>query len=260
MFDDAHTHLDQYAPGELDAILRRAEEAGVDRIISAGTTLDSSRRCIQLAEQYPQLYAGVGIHPMDIREPWTEETCNALRDMARSSSRVVAISEIGLDYMRGMPDRNTQETYLREQVRLARELGLPVIYHSREAYPQILDILKDEKAERVGVIAHYFQGDEETAARCLELGFYISLAKPLLRLPRLQEVVKKLPLERLVLETDSYPQPWNPESRDWTEPAHVRQVAAKVAELKGVSLEDVARKTRENLEHILGQRFIAPSS
>ncbi len=255
MLDDCHTHLDQYAPQELDSILKRAQEAGVDRILSAGITLDSSSRCIQLANQYPQVFAGVGIHPMEIRKPWSEATYGALRRLALSSPRVVAISEVGLDYLPDMPDKHIQETYLREQVRLARELGLPVIYHSREAYPQILDLLKEERVEEVGVVAHYFQGDERIALRCLDQGFYISLAKPLLRLPQLQEVVKKLPLERLVLETDSFPQPWKKKRLNWTEPAHVRQVAEKVAELKGVSLEEVALQTRKNLEGILGGRF-----
>jgi len=254
---DSHTHLDQYPEEEAQGLLQRAREAGVTRIITAGTTLESSAACVKLAERFHEVYAAVGVHPMDIKEPWSQQIAERLKGLAGSNPKVVAISEIGLDFQRGMPDRQLQERYLREQIQIAKELQMPIIYHSREAYPYILDILEEEGAQDVGAIAHYFQGDLSIAKRCTEMGIYISLAKPLLRLPALQTVARELPLEYIVLETDSFPQPWKRYRKNWTEPAHVRQVAEKLAQLKDLSLEEVGRKTSENLERVLGERFTA---
>jgi TatD DNase family protein len=250
---DCHTHLDQHPHAEVTSILERATGAGVAGVIVAGTTLESSRRCVELAEADPRVFAGVGIHPMDVRGPVDDATYHALQNLA-ADPRVVAISEVGLDGMEGAPDAALQEQVFRAHIRLAREVGLSVIYHARLAYPRILDVLKEERAQEVGGAAHYFQGDEETAYRYIELGFCISLARPLLRLPDLQEVVRRLPLEYIVLETDAYPQPFKRRRESWTEPRHVAEVAQAVARLKGISLEEVARKTGENLLRMLGQR------
>ncbi len=250
---DCHTHLDQYPHPEVPSILERANGAGVAGVIVAGTTLESSRRCVELAGADPRVFAGVGIHPMDVKGPVDDATYRALRDLA-ADPRVVTISEVGLDGMEGAPDAALQEQVFRAHIRLAREVGLPIIYHARLAYPHILDVLKEAGAQEVGGAAHYFQGDEETAYRCIELGFFISLARPLLRLPDLQEVVRRLPLEHIVLETDAYPQPFKRRRESWTEPRHVVEVAQAVAQLKGISLDEVTRQTGENLLRMLGHR------
>ena len=250
---DCHTHLDQYPSTELSAIMERANEAGVSGAIVAGTTLDSSRRCVELAQADLRLFAGVGIHPMEVRNPVDEGAYQALHELLQSP-RVVVVSEIGLDGMEGAPDAALQEQVLRAHVRLAREVGLPIVYHARRAYPRVLEVLEEERAEEVGGAAHYFQGDWETAQRCLDLGFLISLARPLLRLPELQEVARRLPLEHIVLETDAYPQPFKRRRENWTEPRHLVEVAEALAELKGITMEEVARQTGENLLRMLGKR------
>jgi TatD DNase family protein len=166
---------------------------------------------------------------------------------------VVAVSEVGLDFGPGSPDPSLQYQAFREQVRLARELGLPIIFHSREApgrpelHREALRVLRQERGWEVGGAMHYFQADAATARECLDLGFLISLAKPLLRLPHIQEVVKQLPLESIVLETDSYPQPFKSRRENWTEPRDVALVAQKVADLKGIEVAEAAQATSENL-------------
>ena len=251
MLCDSHTHLDQFTEDEVDAMVGRAKEAGVAVIVAVGSTLDSSREAIRLAERYDIVYAGVGLHPMDLTAPFTESDYTALRDLALSSPRVVCISETGLDFLPTSPDRGWQEHAFREHIRLARELGKPLDFHVREAYDVILDLMREEKAEELGAIWHYFHGDQRKAQEAMGMGFYLSLAKPLLREPELQEVARGLPMERIVLETDSYPQPWKKNPVRRTEPAHVRQVAEKVAELKGLTMEEVASVTTANLKRAL---------
>jgi TatD DNase family protein len=248
---DSHTHLDHYAPSEIPDILERAESAQVGLIVCAGTTVDSSWTCVELSQGYDAFYAGVGIHPMQVEAPVDEGLYQTLRDLAVNSPKVVCISEIGLDFLPESPDRELQYQVFREQIRLARELKLPIIFHSRESHPDVLRTLREEKGYEVGGVMHYFQADEATAREAIDSGFYISLARPLLRLPELQEVAAKLPLENIVLETDSAPQPFKKHRHSWTEPRHTKDVAEKLAELKGIALEEVANVTTRNLTRLL---------
>ena len=248
---DSHSHLDAYPLLEAPDILSRAADAHVGLIICAGTTIDSSEACVELSRMYSAFYAGVGIHPMCVEGPVDEETYARLRDLVVNNSKVVCISEIGLDFQPESPDRKLQDQAFREQIRLARELGLPVIFHSRESHPEVLSTLREEKAHEVGGIMHYFQADEATAREAIDSGFLVSLARPLLRLPELQEVVRDLPLESIVLESDAAPQPFKKYRHNWTEPRHVKEVAEKLAELKGATLEEVAQATTRNLKRLL---------
>ncbi len=251
MLCDSHTHLDEYPFDEVPEILDRASKAGVDLVVCAGVTVESSRACIRLADAHASFYAGVGIHPMDLEGPVDEATYQTLRDMASANDKVVCISETGLDYQPTSPDQETQRQAFRAQIRLAKELDLPIIFHSRESHPDALRILREEDAANVGVIMHYFQADEETGREAIDSGFYISLARPLTRLPELQEAVKNLPLESMVLESDSAPQPFKKHRRNWTEPRHVKDVADKLAEVKDIPVEEVALVTSSNLRRIL---------
>ena len=248
---DSHTHLDEYSPEEMPGVLERAQAASVGMIVCAGTTIASSRACIELARKYDELHAGVGIHPMNVDGPLDDETLRTLRDLALSDPKVVCISEIGLDFLPQSPDREIQHQAFREQIRLARELRLPIIFHSRESHPEVLRTVREEKGHDLGGVMHYFQGDEPTAREAMDMGLFISLARPLLRLPELQEVARNLPLESIVLETDAAPQPFKKYRHNWTEPRHVLDVAEKLAELKGISAEEVAQVTTSNLTGLL---------
>lgn len=255
MFIDCHVHLDTFSDAEVSEVMQRADEVGVVAVISAGTTLASSLHSIELSAMYPGFFSGVGIHPMDIREDFTELTYRQLRSAAVSSDKVIVVSEIGLDFMEGMPDRAMQYHAFRQQVRLARELEMPIVFHSRESHNEVFRVLKEERAFDVGGVMHYFQGDLETAIRAIDLGFYISLARPLLRLPALQASAANIPLASIVLETDSAPQPFKSKRENWTEPRHITEVAQKLAELQEVSIDEVEKAVTLNMREMLGMRW-----
>ena len=251
LLGDCHSHLDQYPREEIPEILERAKEAGVGFVICAGTTVESSADCIGMAQEFAPLYAGVGIHPMEAHQTIDSDTYARLESMTKDNPQVVCISEVGLDFLPTSPDRAIQFQVFREQIRLALALKLPIIFHSRESHPEVFQVLREEGAGEVGGAMHYFQGDEATARRAIDCGFYISLARPLLRLTELQDVARAIPLENIVLETDAAPQPFKKYRSNWTEPRHAQAVAQQLAELKGISIEEVAEVTTRNLARLL---------
>ena len=253
---DGHTHIDQYDPVELPALLERSRDAGVALIIAAGTTIETCTAVRLLADIYPDVRAGIGLHPADLTGPMDDAIEAELRTLAGHPS-VVEWSETGLDYMPRSPRWDIQQDAFRRQIRLARELGLPIVFHSREASDDTVRILREEGAGEVGGAWHYFDGSLELAQTAMDLGFFISLAKPLLRLPELQAVAAALPLERIVIETDSYPQPFKKHRDRWTEPWHLPQVAAKLAELQETDVATVAQATTANYLRMLGGRVSA---
>ena len=248
---DCHTHLDQYPNIEIPEILDRARKSGVLFAVCAGTTLRSTQNCIKLAEAHGPLYAGVGIHPMEAHEPISDDVYSELEQMAKSSPKVVCISEVGLDFLPESPAHKIQYQVFREHIRLAKNLKLPIIFHSRESHTEVFRTLREENADAVGGAMHYFQGDEATAKEAIDCGFYISLARPLTRLPELQEVARVIPLENIVLETDAAPQPFKKYRTNWTEPRHVHSVAETLAEIKGITVTEVAEVTTRNLAQLL---------
>ena len=250
---DGHTHLDQFDAAELPGILGRAAASGVGLIISAATTLESCKQTVRLAGDFPLIYAGVGLHPMDLKSAVGPSAAAELRELAQSP-KVVVWSETGLDYLPTSPPRDVQEQAFRAQAAIARDLGLPMVIHSREADDDMVPLLREEGVAQLGGAWHYFQGGMALAEQVLELGMYISLAKPLLRLPELLKVAAKLPLERIVIETDSYPQTFKKHRERWTEPWHLPQVAEKLAELQGVSAGRVAEATTANYLRMLKGR------
>ena len=251
---DTHTHLDSFSDAEVSSILARARGVGVGAVITAGTTESTSRRAVELTGKFPGMFAGVGVHPMDLEGPIDDAAYARLHEMASSTDRVAVISEIGLDFMEGMPDRAVQYQAFRRQIELARDLRLPIVFHSREAHAETLRVLREERAYEVGGTMHYFQADARTAKEAIDLGFLISLARPLLRLPHLQEVAASLPLEHVVLETDAAPQPFKAKRENWTEPRHLRDVAQKLADLQGRDVAEIEEATTSNVLGLFGER------
>ncbi len=229
-------------------------------MISAGTTVASSERSVELSHRFQCFFSGVGIHPMDLKKPFDEDDRSRLASLADSTDKVIVMSEIGLDFMEGTPEREVQYHAFREQIRLALDLDLPIVFHSRESHSEVLRVLREENAYRVGGAMHYFQGDYGTARQAIDLGFFISLARPLLRLPELQEVAAKLPLGSIVLETDTAPQPFKAKRENWTEPRHVRAVAEKLAALQERTVDEIERVTTQNALTMLGSRAEAVRS
>ncbi len=253
---DGHTHIDQYGPSELPPLLERSRGAGVALIIAAGTTIESCTAVRLLADSHPDIRAGIGLHPADLAGPMDDAAEAELRALADHPG-VVEWSETGLDYMPASPRWDIQQDAFRRQIRLARELGLPIVFHSRESDDDTVRILREEGAGEVGGAWHYFGGSLALAQTAMDLGFHVSLAKPLLRLPELQAVAAALPLERIVIETDSYPQPFKKHRERWTEPWHLPQVAAKLAELHETDVATVADATTANYLRMLGGRVSA---
>ncbi len=255
MLIDCHVHLDSYTDAEVSEVLERGRDVGVGFVISAGTTLSSSERSIALSGKFADFFSGVGIHPMDIEEPFTDATYERLERLAVANEKTLVVSEVGLDFMEGAPDRAMQYTAFREQIRLARQLGYPIVFHSREAHDEVFRVLREERAYEVGGVMHYFQGDLDTARRAIDLGFYISLARPLLRYKYLQEVAAAISLDNIVLETDAAPQPFKAKRENWTEPRHTRVIATRLAELQGTTVEEVEAVTSRNIRSMLGKRW-----
>jgi TatD DNase family protein len=255
---DCHTHLDSFADDEVRQILERARGVGVALVVSAGTTEASSARAIELSSTFPDLFAGVGIHPMNLPGPVDQQVYGSLLKLATSTQKVLTISEIGLDFIAGVPDRALQYQAFREQVRLAREVKLPIVFHSRGAHSETLRVLREERAYEVGGVMHYFQADLATARQAIDLGLYISLARPLLRMPELQKVASALPLDSIVLETDAAPQPFKARREKWTEPRHLREIAEELARLQRRSVEDIEDATSRNILELLSAHRSLP--
>ena len=234
-------------------MLERSASAGIGAIVVAGVTVESSRKAVGLAMDYESLFAAVGTHPQDLKGPVSSAQEAELSKLA-ADPVVVAMSEIGLDFQPESPDHVVQEEALRIQIDIARRNNLAVIWHMRDATPDCMRVLRDERVQDLGGAAHYFQGTWEDAAAVMDLGCAISLAKPLLRLPELQEVAKRVPLTSIVLETDTYPQPFKKSRDKWTEPKDVAMVAEKLAELKGIAVEEIVEQTTQNAFGVLGQR------
>lgn len=249
MLADSHAHLDTFSPEALPQVLQRSQEAGVSLILSVGMNLDSSRAAVRLAGQNEMVYPAIGIHPWEAQEI-DLELSGRLRALARRP-KVVAVSEIGLDFARRSDNKEVQMLCFRHQVRLAREEELPVLVHSREAHHEVLTILREEGGYQVSGAVHGFTGTAAEVLDWLGLGFSVSIGRALLRaeMAHLAEVVPLIPLERLLLETDAYA---GPAATATSEPATVRQVAERVANLRGLTLEQVAEATTNNLKALLG--------
>lgn len=248
----AHLHFPEFA-ADLGEVLQRAREAGVRFMLTIGTDVEDSRQAVALAEQHPDIYAAVGIHPHDAAEA-DESALAELEQIARSSPKVVAIGEIGLDYYRNLSPHETQRRIFRRQLHLARRLQKPVLIHCREAHADTLEILLAEGVQDVGGIMHCFSGDAVVARQCLDLGLLISVAGPVTypNARKLPEVVQLTPADRLVVETDCPFLPPQPYRGKRNEPAYLPITAAKVAELKGEPPEELGQVMARNALSLLG--------
>lgn len=245
---DSHAHIySKEFLQDFDAMLMRAHEAGVARMIVVGADLESSAQACELALRHENIHATVGIHPHDA-ERVTKNCYNVLRDMATGNPKVAAIGEIGLDFYRDRSPRDIQEEVFRRSIRLARELSLPVIVHDRDAHDRVIKILKEERASDVGGVLHCFSGDLEMARECIDMGFYLSIPGTVTYANNesLRDVVRGVKIEHLLVETDCPYLAPVPHRGKRNEPAFVRITAEKVAELKGLTIEDVGRITSLN--------------
>ncbi|GKU77107.1 putative metal-dependent hydrolase YabD [Paenibacillus sp. L3-i20] len=250
---DTHTHLDSYKFDEdREEVIERARAAGVDLMINIGFDRETIPTTMALAEKYEFIYAAVGWHPVESihMKPedleWIEGLC--------SHKKVVAIGEIGLDYHWDTSPKDVQQRVFREQIRLARKVGKPIVIHNRDAHEDILRILKEEKASEVGGVMHCFSGSLETAKQCLDMNFYISFGGPVTyknaKVPK--EVLAQVPLDRLLIETDSPYLTPHPYRGKRNETSYVALIAQAAAEIKGKTVEEIALITTSNGKKCFG--------
>lgn len=251
MLIDTHTHLDDPRfDHDREGVVARAQEAGVHTFITIGCDLATSRAAVALADRYPFVYATVGVHPHEVRhvkDDWFTE----LRDLARHP-KVLAYGEIGLDYHYDHSPRDIQRARFREQVRLARELTLPIVIHTREAQEDTIGILKEERASELGGVFHCFSGDAWLAKDALDLGFYVSFSGVITfhNATMLREIAVTVPMDRLLIETDCPYLTPVPHRGKRNEPAYVKLVAEQIARVRSarepMNVEEVGQITSAN--------------
>lgn len=247
MLIDSHAHLEMPEfKKDLEAVIQRAKGSGVEYIFTVGTEKKDWKRAVEISDSHPSIYAILGVHPHNAKEI-DDQTYPTLKKLCRNG-KVKAYGEIGLDFFRNLSPRDIQLKRFREQIGLAKELDLPIVIHDREAHRETLEILKSEKAEESGGIIHCFSGDYEMAKACMDMGFYISIPGSITfkNAEGSREIVERIPLESLLVETDApflTPEPFRGKRN---EPSYVRYTAQKVAEIKKVSFEKVAEITTQN--------------
>jgi len=244
MVFDSHVHLDDERFDDVrEELIASLKQNGVDYVINIGADMESSKASVLLSEKYDFIYAAVGVHPHDTAS-MTEDDILKLKELSKGK-KVVAIGEIGLDYHYEGTDKEAQKKWFERQIVLAKELGLPVIVHSRDAIGDTLEILRKYKPKGV---MHCFSASVESAREILDMGMYISFAGPITykNSKKLIEAVKEVPHDKFLIETDCPYLPPEPHRGQRNTPVYVRLVAAKIAEILGLSFEEVCRLSEEN--------------
>ncbi|MFS0891476.1 TatD family hydrolase [Peribacillus frigoritolerans] len=253
MLFDTHVHVNAEQFNEdLEDVIERAKEAGVDNMVVVGFDRPTIIRAMVLIETYDFMYAAVGWHPVDAID-MTEDDLQWIEELS-NHPKVVAIGEMGLDYHWDKSPKDVQMEVFRKQIRLAKKVGLPIIIHNREATADIVNILKEEEASRVGGIMHCFSGSAETALECINMNFYISLGGPVTfkNAKKPKEVAAAVPLDRLLIETDCPYLAPHPYRGKRNEPSYVKLVAEQIAEIKQLTIEEVSQATTENAKKLFG--------
>ena len=250
MLIDTHVHLnaEQYDE-DLEAVIERARENGVDRMFVVGFDTPTVERTMELIDQYDFIYGIIGWHPVDAID-CTEERLEWIEELAKHP-KVIGIGETGLDYHWDKSPKDVQQALFRKQIALAKRVNLPIIIHNREATQDCVDILKEEHAEEISGIMHSFSASPEIADEIInKLNFYVSLGGPVTfkNAKQPKEVAQHVPFDRLLVETDAPFLSPHPYRGKRNEPARVTLVAEQIAELRGVSYEEVCEQTTKNAE------------
>ncbi|MFP3669309.1 MULTISPECIES: TatD family hydrolase [Priestia] len=253
MLFDTHVHLnaEQYED-DLQEVINRALEKGVQNMVVVGFDEPTIKKAIQIAETYDFIYASVGWHPVDAID-MTDEHLAWIEELAQHP-KVVALGEMGLDYHWDKSPKEVQKDVFRRQIRLARKVKLPIIIHNRDATEDVVTILKEEHVEEVGGIMHCFTGSIEVAKQCMDMNMYISFGGPVTfkNAKKPKEVAAELPLDKLLIETDCPYLTPHPFRGKRNEPGYVSYVAEQIAELKGITYEELADITTANAKKLFG--------
>jgi TatD DNase family protein len=247
MFFDTHAHLDdgKYAQ-DRDQVIQNAKDAGLELIVNIGCDVESAQRTLELTRTYDWIYGTVGLHPHGAKE-MDEAYFYKLKALAKNP-KIVAVGEIGLDFHYNYSPKEIQIQVFKLQIGLARELGLPIVIHDREAHQWTLDILDETHAWDLGGIIHCFSGHWQMAKQVIKKGFYVAIGGPLTfsSAVKAKEVIRETPMDKLLIETDCpylAPAPYRGKRN---EPAYMVKVAEAIAEIKQLTLEEVGHTTAEN--------------
>ena len=253
MIFDTHAHYDDEAfDGDREELLRSLPGAGIGRVVNIAASYESIDACLALAHKYDHVYCALGIHPehcAGMTEEILEEIRTALKD-----EKAVAVGEIGLDYYWPGPDREIQKHWFKRQLQLARETGLPVVIHSRDAAADTMRIMKENGAEEIGGVLHCYSYSAELAKEFVKMGFYIGVGGVVTfkNARKLVEVVREIEADRILLETDCpylAPVPYRGKRNS---SLYLPYVVKKIAEIKGMTEEEVIRVTQQNAEKMYG--------
>ncbi|WP_239724566.1 TatD family hydrolase [Mammaliicoccus sp. A-M4] len=251
MLIDTHVHLNanQY-DDDLQEVIDRALSEGIDRMFVVGFDTKTIERTMKLIDQYDFIYGIIGWHPVDAID-CTDERLEWVESLSKHP-KIIGIGEMGLDYHWDKSPKDIQKDVFRKQIALAKRVQLPIIIHNREATQDCVDILKEENASEVGGIMHSFSGSNEIADEILKMNFYVSLGGPVTfkNAKQPKEVAKHVPLDRLLVETDAPFLSPHPYRGKRNEPARVKLVAEQIAELRGLTYEEVCEATTENAERL----------
>lgn len=251
MIFDTHAHYDDEAFEEdRRELLASMQENGIGRIVNVGASLASCKSTLALAEEYPFVYAAVGVHPSETEE-LNEENFEKLKEMCRHP-KCVAVGEIGLDYYWPEPDRETQKKWFGRQLELARELKLPVVIHSRDAAQDTIEMMQAHHAEEIGGVVHCFSYTKETAEIFLKMGFYIGVGGVITfkNAKKLKEAVAEIPLERIVVETDCPYLAPEPNRGKRNSSINLPYIIEEIARIKQVTPEFVGKVTEKNGQNL----------
>lgn len=253
MLVDTHCHLDfPEFNQDRDEVVRRARGNGIEYLINIGSSLEGSRKSVELARQYDSVYATVGIHPHEA-DKFEKNDQGVLEGLAKEK-KVVAIGEIGLDYYKNYSKPENQRSLFVSLIQLSKELGLPIVIHNREAQGDTLKILKEYMPIRA--VVHCFSGDNNFLKECLDLGFFVSFTCNITykKAENLRNLVKVTPLNRLLLETDAPFLPPEVFRGKRNEPLYVKYLAQEISSIKEINLEEAAKVTTENAKNFFNLR------
>lgn len=259
MFIDSHAHLDdERFDIDREMLIENLKNNNVDLVFNIGADIKTSKASIELAKKYQHIYAVVGVHPHDAKDV-EDNYLDILRELS-SEEKVVAIGEIGLDYYYDNSPRDIQRKVFKEQINLAKELNLPIVVHTRDASQETFDILKEASEEGpIRGIMHCYSGSVEMAREYIKLGFYIAIGGPVTfkNSKVVKEVAQEIPLDKLLIETDCPYLTPEPLRGKRNEPIFIRHTAEKVAQLRGISLEELAKATSDNAKRIFNVNNIS---
>lgn len=246
MFTDTHCHIYKEYYENIDEVLKNAKKSNVNRMINNGCDKKSNEEVLELTQKYENIYGAIGIHPENVEE-YTKEDLKHIEENIKNK-KIIAIGEIGLDYHYTKENKKSQKELLESQLKIAEHYHLPVIIHSREATEDTINTLKKYKV--TGVI-HSFSGSLETAKIYIKMGYLLGINGVItFKNSKLKEVIKEIPLDNIILETDSpylTPEPFRGKRN---EPARIHEIAKFICELKDISLDELARITNDNIKRI----------